>query len=110
MATIVVLIEGERAAAAIDPAAVSELGRLGVTSVAVLHDDAGIGVVLEGWAFDPARAGERAAAVVAGRRECSRMLHPLLHAAISTQQPVPIGVAAPAGGRSRENANRQEAR
>jgi hypothetical protein len=86
---MVVLIEAEPGAGAIDPAVASDLARLGVTSIAVLHDDASVAVVLDGWAFDPVRAGEQAAALVAGDRGRVRTLRPLLQASVSTEQPAP---------------------
>jgi len=49
---------GERSAAA--------LAALGVTNVALVRSDETVGLVLEGWSFDPGRAPEAAAAVGAG--------------------------------------------
>lgn len=83
MATMVVLMDEAPGAGAVDPAAADGLAGLGVTSVTVVHDDFGIGVVLDGWAFDPAAAGDRAAALVAGRAGRVRTLHPLLQTAVS---------------------------
>jgi len=106
VATIVVLIGGKRGPGAIQSSAAAELARLGVTSIAVLQDDLGTGVVLEGWAFDPGREGDRATAIVAGDRGRVRTLRPLLQAAISAEQVVPDGALAPADDRSAEPADR----
>jgi hypothetical protein len=67
---------------ALRPAALATLARLGVTSVSLLRDEKTAGLVLEGWALDPARAGE-AARVVAGAREGIRTLQPLVQMAVS---------------------------
>jgi hypothetical protein len=66
----------------LQPAALEKLGRLGITSVALLRDTAGAGLVLEGWAFDPRDAPE-AACAVGGAREDLRTLEPLAHLAVS---------------------------
>lgn len=83
---MVVLVDAEPGAGALDSAAATRLAALGVTSVSVVHDDAGIGVVLEGWAFDPLVAGEQAAAIVAGGRGGVRTLHPLLQTTVASER------------------------
>ena len=67
---------------ALQPAALSVLARLGVTSVSLLRDEETAGLVLEGWALDPARADE-AARATAGARDGVRILQPLMQLAIS---------------------------
>ena len=42
----------------VGPEAAERLARLGITRVSLLSDLSGIGVVLEGWAFNPAAADE----------------------------------------------------
>jgi hypothetical protein len=60
----------------------SKLAVLGVTSVALVRDERTVGLVLEGWMFDPAQSAEAAAdAVGVGRRP--RTLRPLVHVAVS---------------------------
>jgi len=63
-------------------AALSELARLGVASVAVLEDGGAVGVVLEGWAFEPNTAGA-ALVAVAGPTARGRTLHPVAQLAVS---------------------------
>ena len=63
-------------------AALEELARLGITSVALLRDPSLAGLVLEGWAFDP-RDASHAASAVAGARNGLRMLLPVVHMAVS---------------------------
>ena len=79
---------------ALQPVALGELARLGVTSVSLLRDEQTAGVVLEGWAFDPARAIE-AASAVAGDREGIRTLQPLMQMAVSA---TPAGTPNPTTG------------
>lgn len=61
---------------------VEELARLGVTSVAVVRDSEAIGVVLEGWLFDPGRSAAEAARAV-GDTARIRVLQPVLQMAVS---------------------------
>ena len=67
---------------ALRPAALATLAGLGVTSVSLLRDEQTAGLVLEGWALDPVRAGE-AARALAGARTSFRTLQPLVQMAIS---------------------------
>jgi hypothetical protein len=74
---------------ALQPAALAALAGLGVTSVSLLRDEQTAGLVLEGWALDPARADE-AARAAAGERDGVRTLQPLMQMAISahpTEEP-----------------------
>ncbi len=64
---------------------VQELARLGVTSVALVRDERTVGIVLEGWLFDPARSAGEAASVTAGPGP-ARVLRPVLQMAVSTAQ------------------------
>jgi hypothetical protein len=73
----------------LQPAALALLARLGVTSVSLLRDQETAGLVLEGWALDPARADE-AARAAAGTRDEVRTLQPLMQMALSanpTEEP-----------------------
>jgi hypothetical protein len=75
----------------LQPGALEKLARLGVTSVALLRDGSGAGLVLEGWAFDPGDAPRAARAVGDGRADV-RLLQPLVQMTVSTD-------AAPSGDR-----------
>jgi hypothetical protein len=68
---------------ALPSAALGALARLGVTSVSLVGDDETVGLVLEGWAFDPAQAHEAASAVT-GTPDGARTLRPLAHMAVSS--------------------------
>jgi hypothetical protein len=86
VAIVVVLLPASEADPSLRPAAVSKLALLGVTSVAVVRDDQTVGLVLEGWAFDPRRSGEAVVEAVAGPRSSARTLHPLLQLAVSASE------------------------
>lgn len=62
------------AAVRIGQSEAAALAKLGVTGVALLRDDERIGVVLEGWAFDPARNGQAATAALAAVPPFARLL------------------------------------
>jgi len=79
---VVVLFPVSSEAPTLQPGALAELSRLGVRSVSLLRDKRTAGLVLEGWAFDPARADE-AASAVAGSRRGIRTLQPLMQMAVS---------------------------
>ena len=82
MAMIVVLLPAAEEEFCLRPHHVHELARLGVTNVALLRDGQALGIVLEGWAFDPKRSS-RAAAEALGART-ARTLHPVLQMAVAS--------------------------
>ena len=79
----VVLFPVSNEVPALQPAALDALARLGVTSVSLVRDEETAGLVLEGWAFDPARAHEAAGAVT-GTCDGARTLRPLVQMAVSS--------------------------
>ena len=83
MATMVLLLDAaDGDAPQLDEPALNALRRLGVTNIEVLRDDRTFGLVLEGWAFEPSRAGDAASAAVAGERP-ARTLQPIIHLAVT---------------------------
>jgi hypothetical protein len=78
---MVVLLEGSGDEPKLTERVLNELRALGITSIGVLRDRRTIGVVLEGWAFEPARAGDAAAAAVGGSAT-ARALQPLVQMAV----------------------------
>ena len=60
----------------------SELAQLGVTNIALVRDHQTVGVVLEGWLFDPALSADAVANVV-GAGAGARTLHPVMEMAVS---------------------------
>ncbi len=93
MGMLVVLVPALTTEPSLQPAAVSELARLGVTSVDLVRDERTIGLVVEGWAFDPGRSADEVLAAVGCRPSQAQALQPLLHVAVSAA-PVPGTAAA----------------
>ena len=83
MAMMVLLVGSEGGEFCLREELVSTLARIGVTNVAVVRDDRTVGIVLEGWLFDPARDA-RVAAEAVGAAPQARALHPVMHLAVST--------------------------
>lgn len=83
MAMVVVLCPVSDVEPRLEPAVLDELAQLGITSVALLRDPSGAGLVLEGWSFDP-RDAQRAARAFGGARDGMRTLQPLAHLAVSS--------------------------
>ena len=95
MAMMVVLLDDGQGEFCLRQEVVATLAQLGVTNVALFRDDRTVGIVLEGWLFDPARSAG-VAAEAAGAASGARVLHPVLQLAVST--------AANQGGRDVEHA------
>ena len=83
MPMLVVLIPASEAEPSLQPTALSKLGQLGVTSVAVVRDDLTLALVVEGWAFDPSRSADAVVGAVAARTSGARTLYPVMHMAVS---------------------------
>jgi hypothetical protein len=83
MAMLVLLVPASETDPSLQPAAVSELARLSVTGIDLVRDQQTVGLVLEGWAFDPSRSADAVLAAVGCRRSRARTLQPLLHLAVS---------------------------
>ena len=97
---VVVLFPVSDEEPALQPASLEALARLGVTSISLLRDQRTAGLVLEGWAFDPARASEAMRAAV-GARQGVRTLEPVMHMAVSA---APIGKSQWTTGERRDEA------
>lgn len=82
MGVAVVLLGSQGEEIGMSPALAAALGRLGVTHVQVVGDERGLAVVVTGWAFDPASAGDVADLL---GRATQRVLRPLLDVAISDE-------------------------
>jgi hypothetical protein len=79
---IVLLIDGADGDVKLGDGVVSELARLGVTNVSLLRDRTTVGIVLEGWLFDPARSSDAAAAAIGAARGL-KSLRPVMHMAVA---------------------------
>ncbi len=69
---------------ALGPDAAERLGSLGITRIALLRDLSSTAVVLEGWAFDPARTDEATRAVFPAGGASLRTFHDVEFVGVST--------------------------
>lgn len=83
MALLVVLVPADQGEVPLGSAAVEALARLGVTSVSLARDEHTAAVILEGWAFDPARADAALTALGTGA-DNARTLQPVAQMAVTT--------------------------
>jgi hypothetical protein len=67
----------------VGPEAAERLSRLGISRISVLADHSGIGVVLEGWAFDPTLIDDAVRALFPNGSAGVRILHEIEHVAVS---------------------------
>ena len=58
MATAMLISNTTDGEPVVGPIVAERLAELGITRISLLRDDAGLGVVLEGWAFDTADVDE----------------------------------------------------
>ncbi|MES2209856.1 MAG: hypothetical protein V4515_06685 [Chloroflexota bacterium] len=73
---IAMLVAGPDAAEpTVGPEAAERLAQLGISRISLLADGLGIGVVLEGWAFEPARIDEAVRAMFPDGTAGVRVLH-----------------------------------
>lgn len=86
MATMVVLVESDEPGASLDATTIAELSELGVTNLALVRDERTVGIVLEGWAFDPAASAGAALSTLAGDARTVRALYPVGEIAVSAAQ------------------------
>jgi hypothetical protein len=66
------------------PDAAERLGSLGITRIALLRDLSSTAVVLEGWAFDPARTDEATRVVFPAGGAGLRTFHDVEYVGVST--------------------------
>jgi hypothetical protein len=62
--------------------AARQLAALGVTRVAVLRNDAMLGFLLEGWAFNPGRSARQALDALAADTRSATTLRPVMETAL----------------------------
>ena len=67
----------------VGPDAAERLAGLGISHVALLQDPLGVGIVVEGWAFDPARIDEAVQAIFPNAMGEIRTFHEIEHVAVS---------------------------
>jgi hypothetical protein len=83
VAMMVLLLDAQDGDLELGAAAVCELARLGVTNLSLLRDHSTVGVVLEGWLFDPAHCADAAATAIAADHGV-KGLQPVMHMAVAT--------------------------
>ena len=83
MAVTMLVAGPEAAEPVVGPEAAERLSQLGITRVSLLADPSGIGVVLEGWAFDPATAGEAVRAMFPEAQSDVRIFREIENVAVS---------------------------
>jgi hypothetical protein len=67
----------------VGPEAAERLAHVGITRVSLLSDSSGIGVVLEGWAFNPADVDVAVRAMFSNGGAGVRILREIEHVAVS---------------------------
>ena len=67
----------------VGPVTVGRLAALGITRISLLGDPTGFGVVVEGWAFDPAQIDEAVRAVFPDRSDAVRVFREIEQVAVS---------------------------
>jgi hypothetical protein len=99
VATAVVLLPASASGEepSLRPAVIAALSRLGITGIAVVRDDRTLGLVIEGWAFDPHQSAE-AVITALGAPDRAQTLYPLLELAVSSAVPPTAGGTPRTGG------------
>jgi hypothetical protein len=75
MAMVMLVADIQSGEPVLGPDAAQRLGSLGITRIALLRDLSSTAVVLEGWAFDPARTDEAIRAVFPAGGASLRTFH-----------------------------------
>ena len=83
---IIILVPREAEELRVGPTALAQLAELGVTSATLARDSRSIGVVLDGWAFNPERSAEAAIKALGQRRKGTRTLRSLTQMAVSKDE------------------------
>ena len=83
MAIAMLVASSETVEPVVGPEAAERLARLGVTRISLLADRLGVGVVLEGWAFNPADIDAAVRAMFPDGGAGIRILREVEHVAVS---------------------------
>jgi hypothetical protein len=84
---VVLLVPGGDDALSIGTEALERLAGIGVTDLAVLRDEQVVGLVLQGWAFDPEQSATALQMLVTAPED-TRTLLPLSQASVSSRQTI----------------------
>ena len=81
---VVMLVAGpETSEPVVGPGAADRLARLGITRILLLSDPSGVGIVLEGWAFNPADVDQAVRAMFRDGSAGLRVLREIEHVAVA---------------------------
>ena len=83
MAVVMLVAGRDTAEPVVGPEAAERLAQLGITRVSLLSDSSGIGVVLEGWAFNPAAVDAAVGAMFPDGGAGVRILREIEHVAVA---------------------------
>lgn len=75
MAMVLLVARPSAGQPVLGPEAAQRLAELGISRISLLADRTGVGVVLEGWAFDPAHIDDAVRAMFPGGTDGVRILH-----------------------------------
>lgn len=84
MAMVMLVADIHAGEPVLGPDVAVRLGSLGITRIALLRDLSSTAVVLEGWAFDPARTDEATRAVFPAGGASLRTFHDVEYVGVST--------------------------
>lgn len=84
MAMVMLVADIQSAEPVLGPDAAQRLGSLGITRIALLRDLSSTAVVLEGWAFDPARTDEAIRAVFPAGGASLRTFHDVEYVGVAS--------------------------
>lgn len=87
MAMVLLVAEIQAGEPVLGPNVAERLASLGITRVTLLRDLSSTAVVLEGWAFDPARSDVALRAVFPGGGATLRTFHEVQQVGVSAAQP-----------------------
>lgn len=86
MAMVMLVADIQGGEPVLGPDAAQRLGSLGITRIALLRDLSSNAVVLEGWAFDPARTDEAIRAVFPAGGASLRTFHDVEYVGVAPPQ------------------------
>lgn len=85
MTTVMLIADSHDEEPVMGPDAAQRLGSLGITRIALLRDTSSTAIVLEGWAFDPARTDEATRALFPAGGDSLRTFHEVQHVGVSSR-------------------------
>ena len=85
MAVAMLIGESDAGQPDVGPQTAQRLASLGITQISLLGDAEGIGVVLEGWAFDPKDVDKAVRAVFPAAVTAIRVFREIQHVAVATR-------------------------